>query len=182
MQPLFLLSPLLFGFLAVAAWRDMKEHRIPNTVTAAGIIAALACSIMLPSGIGWMQSLAGLAVGFGVLFPLYLLRAMGAGDVKLMAMVGAFLGPVDGLGAILSTLVMGGVLAVAVALRRGAMRHVLENLRAMWLTAAIRVQIPGMDLPEIAQPTAAKLPYGLAIAAGTMLYVAFRVAGWGGFL
>jgi prepilin peptidase CpaA len=86
------------------------------------------------------------------------------------------------LGAILFTLVTGGVLAVAVALRRGAMRRVLENLRAMWLTAAIRVQIPGMDLPEIAQPTAAKLPYGLAIAAGTMLYVAFRVAGWGGFL
>lgn len=182
MQPFYLPFLLLFGFLAAAAWRDVKEHRIPNALTGAGVVTALVCSILLPSGIGWMQSLAGLAVGFGVFFPLYLLRAMGAGDVKLMAMAGAFLGPADALGAVLATMVTGGVLAVAVALRRGAARRVIENLRAMWLTAAVRVHVSGMGLPEFTQSTAAKLPYGVAIAAGTAIYVAFRVAGWGGFL
>jgi prepilin peptidase CpaA len=181
MEPLYPVSPLLFGFLAAAAWSDIKEHRIPNAVTGAGVGTAFACAILLPSGIGWL-SLAGLATGFGVFFPLYLLRAMGAGDVKLMAMVGAFLGPVHALGATFSTLVTGGVLAVAVALHRGVVRRMFENLRAMLLTAAVRVQVPGLDLPEATQMTAAKLPFGLAIALGTMVYVAFRLAGWRGFL
>ena len=91
--------------------------------------------------------LAGLALGLLLLLPLYLLGACGAGDVKLMAMTGAFLGPQDALGAILMTFLAGGLLAAL---------H--------W------------HLAPAGKPKPVRMPYAPAIALGTLVWLSARHA------
>ena len=94
---------LLAGLLAAALWHDLRTRRIPNRLVLWGTVGGVVLNSMLPAGaglfqqpfggLGLLQSLAGAAAGLALLLPMYLLRALGAGDVKLMAMCGAFLGP-----------------------------------------------------------------------------------------
>src|SRR3954466_1665569 len=79
---------MLFGLLVIAAITDYRTHKIPNWLTAGGITFALICNAVLPvsphEALLW--AIEGLVVGFLVMLPLYAMKAMGAGDVKLMAM------------------------------------------------------------------------------------------------
>jgi len=113
------------------------------------------------------------------MLPLYALRAMGAGDVKLMMMVGAFLGPMQTLGVVVLTFVSGGVLAIVMALWQRSFRQLATNLRFMLTTSAVRAaggQAPRFE--PLAQ-TAGRMPYAVAIAAGTVLQlILVRSGGW----
>src|SRR6266487_4394530 len=112
---------------------DVRTHRIPNWLVLLGAITCIAGQMIQPAlldfGIG--GALKGIAVGFALLLPLYLLRATGAGDVKLMAMVGAYLGPWGVASAALLSFIAGGVLALAIALAKGALGRLFANLRTM---------------------------------------------------
>lgn len=175
---------VLAAFLLAAGWCDMRRQRIPNTLVFSGAFVAVLLHTALPAGegflaalpggLGFLGALAGLACGLLALLPLYLLRTMGAGDVKLLAMIGAFLGPVQIWGAMLATVLAGGVLALFVALRHGVLRRVLENLRLMLWVLMLRVGGMGAVLPEMSPDTAAKLPYGVAIACGGIAYLLFH--------
>lgn len=178
---------LLFCLLILAVTTDVRTGRIPNTLVMLGSAAGLFLQAMAPledAVPGGTRSLAlglaGMLVGFAALFPLYLLRAMGAGDVKLMMMVGAFLGPLQTVGAAVLTLVAGGVLAIVLALWKRSLRQVTGNLRFMFTNGAIRIM--GGEGPrfEPLQQTAVRMPYAIAIAAGTVLQlVLVRSGGWG---
>jgi prepilin peptidase CpaA len=161
---------LLLILLAIAAKFDITSRRIPNQLVLAGLIASLILQINFNGFEGFKAWGFGLLVGFGALFPLYLLRAMGAGDVKLMAMVGAFLGPNFALGAVLSTLVVGGVLAIAMAVYSGAFGQAMKNVRAM-LTLTMFKKLSGggaqFDAPAV---SAGNLPYAVAIGLGTLVH------------
>src|SRR5688500_1390477 len=128
------LSPrtgVLMGLLLIAAVIDVRTSRIPNWLVFGGALYALiynAISPLYARDIGILFALGGLAVGLAALLPAYLFRVMGAGDVKLMAMVGAFIGTSATVGAVLSTLIAGGVLAIALALWRGRLGRMLHNL------------------------------------------------------
>ena len=119
---MLVLSPrtgVLMALLLVAAVIDIKTGRIPNWLVFGGALYALVYNTMSPlyaRDIGILFALGGLAVGLVSLLPAYLFRVMGAGDVKLMAMVGAFVGAWATVGAVLATLVAGGVLALALAM------------------------------------------------------------------
>lgn len=164
--------------LVVAARQDMASATIPNVVVAFGITLAVFLHAILPSGggflspaaggLGWLASLEGLFIGFAVLFPAYLLRVMGAGDVKLMAMVGAFLGPDDILPALAGTFLAGGGVAVLVALRHRSVLQLFRNVFSMLRLTLYKLPISGR--PEVEPPTnsVAKAPYGVAIALGTL--------------
>ncbi|WP_229417238.1 prepilin peptidase [Massilia sp. Root418] len=170
---------LLLGLLASAVWHDVRARRIPNALVLPGALAGLALQGALPPGaglyslpfgaLGLLLGLAGMALGLALLLPMYMLGTMGAGDVKLLAMAGAFLGPQQVLGAGLLSLLAGGLLGLAVAARRGDLARVWANLRTMLLSAVLR-RIGGgsvsVDAP--ATPTG-QLPYAIAIAAGTAL-------------
>lgn len=166
MIPNWLDSGLLAGLLGLALWHDIASRRIPNWLVGAGLIAGLGISSLIPNGIGPGSSLLGALTGFAVILPLYLLRAMGAGDVKLMAAVGAFLGPLPALGAALLTSVAGGVLSVTVALWSRSLCRVLDNLRLMGMAALIG-RSSGLAIRDV--QTTGRLPYALAIAVGTGL-------------
>ena len=124
------------------------------------------------------MDLMGWGVGLLLLLPLYLLRMMGAGDVKLMAMIGAFVGPNDILGVFLSTLIVGGVLALVVSWRQGVLRKLIDNLTLMFLLA-LSTNKPkpltgNLSVVEEAPDSIGKQPYAIAIAAGTMFFLGFK--------
>jgi prepilin peptidase CpaA len=148
---------LLAILLAVAAWRDIASRRIPNAVVFPGI--AIAFGISFFGGIAFTDCVGGLAIGLGAMLPFYFLRAAGAGDVKLMAMTGAFLGPVDALGAVLFTWLAGVPLGLAFLLARRGLVPATQK---------------GPDISHAPRNGARGLPYGVAIALGTVVWVLIR--------
>lgn len=173
--------------LAAAVLEDVKHHRIPNLVAFSGAgLGILFNSVLpeglgflsvLPGGLGFLGGLEGLALGMALLLPVYWLRAMGAGDVKLMGMVGAFLGPEDVLGAVLGTFLAGGVLAIGFALKNRMVGRVFHNIRTMIYLGFFKVATGSLPTMEDAPQTAGKLPYAIAIAVGTTGYLLWRAMG-----
>ena len=110
-----------------------------------------------------------------LLLPLYLLRMMGAGDVKLMAMVGAFVGPNDIFGVFLSTLIVGGLLALVVSWRQGMVCRLMNNCISMFLSALLvnksKFSEDNFMVSQGASGSVGKLPYGIAITVGTIAFL-----------
>ena len=160
-------TTLLAVIIVGAILFDVRSRRIPNGLVLTGLIVAVAFHLFHSSGWGFLYALKGAAVGLGLFLPLYIVRALGAGDVKLMAAVGAFLGPVGAVGAVLMTLLAGGVLALVVAVWKGALPAVLVNTRSILNHAAVAA-VTGAGSSILKPPTSTlKLPYAIAIAAGT---------------
>lgn len=181
---MLVLSPrtgVLMVLLLIAAVSDIRTGRIPNWLVFGGALYALAYNAffpLYPRDIGILFALGGLAVGLGAFLPLYLFRVMGAGDVKLMAMVGAFLGTWATIAAVLATLIAGGVLAVVLALWSGHLVRLLRNVvmvcRGTMLSLATGVG--GLAVHDGA--SAGRMPYGVAIAAGTIGYLILAQLGF----
>lgn len=167
---------LLLLFLFAAVVTDIRARRIPNVLTATGLATGLALAALLPQGIGLKAALLGALTGLACFLPMYAFRAMGAGDVKLMAMSGAFLGPLNTVESALWVLLAGGVLALLFALQRGVLRKVLGNVRTLFYSAAASVQLHNM--PDFSDaPSGAKLPYAVAIASGMTVFLVMRELG-----
>jgi len=165
---------LLAALLAGAVISDLRSRRIPNALVLAGIglaivvhAIAIASGSMPVAGRAWWAPLAGLLVGFISLLPLYLARITGAGDVKLMAMSGAFIGAGNVPAAILYTFMAGGALALLFMFGRGVAAQTLANVRFMLTDWVVRASNGQGARLEPLQTTAARLPYALAIALGT---------------
>ena len=170
---------LLLLFLAGAVITDLRARLIPNVLVLAGALTGLSLATLHPEGIGFLRALGGLALGLAIFLPMYLLRAMGAGDVKLMAMAGAFLGPAAIVEAALWVMLTGGALALMFALRRGVARRMAANLREMFFLAAASVQIRTLPDFSTGPQTAARLPYAVAIALGVAAFLLARHLGFG---
>jgi prepilin peptidase CpaA len=159
------MSALLWLLLLAAAGSDLRSRRIPNALALAGALAGLALSCA-PDGIGWRDSLAGMAIGLAALLPMYLLRALGAGDVKLMAAVGGIVGAAAMPDLIAATFAAGGVMSIVVALSRRRLRRLFANLRDMLLGAFWRLACGEAPRVDAARDSVGRMPYALAIAAG----------------
>src|SRR5882672_8999911 len=129
---------ILLGILVtIAAVYDIRFRRIPNWLVLAGIFAGFVWNVYAaPGGAGTVSQVGaglgraavGLGLGFILYFPLYLLRARGAGDVKLLAAVGCIIGPGNCFWVFLLTAVLGGVIALVLLLFRGRVRHTFFNV------------------------------------------------------
>jgi prepilin peptidase CpaA len=165
---------ILMLLLASAAVMDFRSHRIPNWLVCSGAVYALIFNTVSPP---WLHGtflfpLAGLGLGLFLFLPLYLLRTMGAGDVKLLAMCGAFLGPNEIWRAALMTLITGGGLGVVFVLANGTALRVVQNLTSLFrvgLFDTMGGSAPSLHISALA--SAGRLPYGVAIAAGTTAYL-----------
>lgn len=174
-SPLWLTLGCLLG---LALSYDIAQRRIPNWLVLAGLITGIGCNLYVASAMltpppnsMWLaleNSLLGSIAGLAILLPLYALRAMGAGDAKLMAAVGAFLGPTQVAGAALLTFVAGGVLSLLAAIWSGSLAKVFGNLRLMYMVA-VAGRAAGVSLRDV--QTTGRLPYAIAIALGTGLQV-----------
>lgn len=172
--------------LVLAATIDVRTLRIPNWLTVGGALIGLGINAALQWRIlgphwainGFLWALAGLGAGLVLLLPLYAFRLMGAGDVKLMAMVGAFLGFPQVLAAILSAFIAGGAVAIVFALYHRALRRTIGNVAALVQSmsfaafAGIR-PVADVQLP----PSAGKLPYGVSICVGTLAWMSLKFFG-----
>lgn len=167
----------LLAFLLAAVVTDLRGRIIPNPLVVTGMVSGLLMAGLSPQGIGFLNALAGLGVGLACFLPIYAVRAMGAGDVKLMAMAGTFLGPLATLEAVLWVLLAGGLLAVLFAARHGMVRKMLGNVSTLFYSATASVQT--RNLPDLsAAPSTGKLPYAVAIAAGVGGFLLARAAGF----
>ena len=172
---------ILFALLAIASITDYRTYKIPNWLTAGGIIFGLVYSVFVPFSrdFGFLWSLGGLMLGFFVMLPCYVLKIMGAGDVKLMAMVGAFLGVDDCLRAIICSFIVGGIAALGFALFNKAMTRMLQNVKD--ITQAMMFSVVGGFKPDLritANQSIGKMPYGICISIGTAGYVVARQLGF----
>lgn len=172
---------VLMLLLTSAAISDYRTYRIPNRLVLAGILFGVIYNTALPPSPhdNILFPLAGLGFGLLLFLPLYLVRAMSAGDVKLLAMVGAFLGAGATFRAALASMIVGGVLSVLFVLVRGTTALMVRNLASLFQTGfldAVGGSVPSLRIT--AGVSAGKLPYGVAIAIGTIGYLVLHQLGY----
>ena len=165
---------VLLLLLAAAAISDYRTFKIPNLLTGGGILFALAYNTVVRPAMhtDWTWAPAGMLLGFGAMLPMYALRVMGAGDVKLMAMVGAFLGAAATATAVLFCVVTAGVAALAWGASHRLLGSMLANVNAI-LSGMFWSSVASGQPRRLsgAQPSVGKLAYGVSIAVGTTIYL-----------
>jgi len=158
---------------SIACITDFRSRRIPNVLTFGSSIAAFVFFGVANgwAGAGW--SFAGWAVGCALFAPWFLLGGMGAGDVKLLAALGAWTGPSTAIWIALYAALAGGVLAVAVSLSRGYLREMVRNLWGLltfWRVMGVQPH-PELTLRTGKGP---RLPYAFPITAGAVVALWLR--------
>jgi prepilin peptidase CpaA len=166
-----LLETLLLLLVTAAAINDLASRRIPNLLLLFGLVAALSLHALSPDpGQALLSCFTGAGVGLLIFLPFYLMRGMAAGDVKMMATVGAFTGPAVALHIAVFAWCAGGLMALAIIVFRGRLRLAATNVWNMVRQSALR-------LPAVhagARPSAGAMPYGVAIALGTIYFLMSR--------
>lgn len=170
LTPSFIALTALVALLALAVRCDLRSRRIPNPVNAAALAAGLLSA--------WLAPLPGVSVTIGgallgcaltllLLLPLYALRALGAGDVKLLVAVAAWLGVGDVGWLLLLTLLAGGIVGLVVGLQSGTLRRAVHHV--VFSASATVVELQAGGLPKARASSTLRLPYALPIAVGALL-------------
>lgn len=167
------LHVVTIGIAVVAVAWDLKTRRIPNFLTFGAALAAFAVNAYLGglTGAGW--SIAGWLVGVTFFLPFFALGGMGAGDVKLLAALGAWLGPLTTVWLALFSLIAGGVMGLIVALGYGYLSQAFANIQWMfrfWRTEGPR-PVPQVTLATHKGP---RLAYAVPVFAGLMVTLWLR--------
>lgn len=166
----------LIGLLAVvgiAVWVDIRTRKVPNKLIVIGSFIGV-LGALLPNGIGFAQSIYGFGIGLAMMLPMYALRATGAGDVKLMACVGSFLGAEATFIATLCVFAFGGMLALLFSARVGALMQTMRNIKMFIFHVIVRFSGGGLPNAAVMPVNQARMPYTLAIAGGVIIYLVAR--------
>lgn len=150
---------------------DLRSRRIPNALTFTAFGVALVVRLVLQGWLGLGLALAGAVLAPGVLLLIHLGKGLGMGDVKLAAAVGAFLGPMMAVAAMLCAAVIGGVLAIALLMRRG---QLLSELFSLFLIGLPFVKVKQPIDPPATSPAVLTMPYGVAIGIGSLVTMAVQ--------
>jgi prepilin peptidase CpaA len=165
---------VLLAMLLAAAMFDVMYRRIPNWITVTGVVLGIAMNVAIgpPEG-GLVFSLLGLAVAFGMYVALYALHAMGAGDVKLMAAIGALVGWERWFGIFFVTALVGGVMALILVVARGRLKKTLFNVSFILseMKSARPAYLKNEEL-DVKNKRSLGLPHGAVIAVSTIFYLA----------
>ena len=180
---------VLIPALLYASWVDYAQRRVPNwlnaSLAAAGLVAqSLAFGWYtlheagMPAGLGW--GLLGLLVGFGVLIVPWTMHAMGAGDVKLMAAIGCWLGPWLTLLSFAAGAIIGGLMAAVMIYTSGRTIHAITNMQVI-LTKLRRVETAFSEFggARTFGDSSQLLPYGVPLTIGTLgVLLTYYFGGW----
>jgi len=161
------------GIASIAAAWDLATRRIPNVLTFSAALVALAVHGYVAGWTGAGMSLAGWLVGVALFFPIFALGGMGAGDVKLLGALGAWLGPSAVGWVALFSAIAGGVMALVVAACSGYLSQAFSNLWGLllyWRIAGVR---PAPDL-TLSSQRGPRLAYAVPVLAGLMVTLWYR--------
>jgi prepilin peptidase CpaA len=160
---------------AIAAVTDLHSRIIPNWLVATGTALGFGLNTYLFGWAGLQAAALGFGLALALYIPLFLLRAMGGGDVKLMAAVGSLAGPQDWFTIFVFASVLGAVFALALLFLRNSTGTAFENIWHILKNLA-RFRAPYASNPDldISSPKAITMPHGVAIAAGTLAFLFLR--------
>ncbi|WP_066017416.1 A24 family peptidase [Endozoicomonas atrinae] len=154
---------LLLAALIPALWYDLRYRRLPNWLTFSLFITGLMINSWLSGFSGLLDALGGGFLCLAMLLPFYLMKkGMGAGDVKMVAAIGAVLGVKDGALCTAAILIAGAVLGLLYLIYKGGL---VVSLRRYWLCLMARTWL----LPAENEAASLHFPYGLAIASGLLI-------------
>jgi prepilin peptidase CpaA len=163
---LLLLVPLAISVI----YYDVRFRRIPNVIVLTALIAGFTLNISLRGTPGALSSLGGFAVAFVPMFLMHIFGAMGAGDVKLFAAIGAVVGLALVPMTFVVVVMMGALLAIYSMIRAGTVFSTLHGVLRIFVGI-----LPGWEMPRFSLPADRHhtIPYGVAIMLGSLIAVAF---------
>ena len=162
-----ILWTLTLALTLSAALLDWRSRRIPNWLTVPGLLLGVAVHTLLTGWRGTLFALLGAGLALLLLLPLVLLRALGAGDWKLMGAVGAFLGWRLFLFVMFGSIVASGVMAVVQVYRTGRAMETLRNMLTL-IKGFFAFGLKKNPQISLDNPRLLKLPFGVAVAAATI--------------
>ena len=152
---------------------DLRERRIPNALTFSAALAAFAAAAMTGGVHAVGLSAAGFGIGLVFWLPIYALGGMGAGDVKLLAAIGAWLGPLGVIHAALATAIAGALLAIVVAIAKRRVRQTSSNIALLLVHWQVAGFSPKSQL-TLDSATSPRLAYAVPTLIGTVIAIWFR--------
>ncbi|WP_161781852.1 A24 family peptidase [Thermanaerosceptrum fracticalcis] len=163
------LDTLLFLVLIICAYTDLRYHRIPNMVLLPVAVLSLVLHLWqegLQGGFTWLQ---GLGLGIALFILPFLAGGIGAGDVKLLGVIGALKGPYFVFSSFLMTVLAGGLLSVFILLYRGRLAQTLRRI-GMGFKVLVYSRLTVWNLPRLEEDDGNSIifPYGVAIVLGTI--------------
>ena len=183
----WILAPRIFAPWIFAPWipavlvavgagiLDWRYRRIPNWLTVSGLVAGVAVNTILFRWPGLKAALLGTVVGLVLLLPFVWIRSLGAGDWKLAGALGACLGPRQLLSVLMGTILVAGVMALAVVIWKGRLKRTLLNM-AHLLAALFSLRMPGSEV-SLDDPQSTRIPFGVAMALTVLFYGMGRAMG-----
>jgi len=159
-----------------AAGFDLRYRRIPNWLNLSGLLLGVGLNAVFFSWHGTVAATEGLLLATAVYLPLYLLRGMGAGDVKLMAAVGALVGPEHWLEILIGTAFGGAAAAVIYAWLKGRLSETACNLYFL-VKDLIQLRAPHKTNPELdfRNPASLSMPHGVVIATASIGFIVLNL-------
>jgi prepilin peptidase CpaA len=160
---------VLVPLAIIIAYYDVRYRRIPNAFVLATLAAGIAMNAIFAGLPGVAASVGGCAFGFVLMFMLHIFGAMGAGDVKLFAAIGAVTGAPLVLPTFIVVILTGGLLAIVSIIRAGILMTTMHRVLQIFIG-----MLPGWQMPKFAVPVDRKhtIPYGVAITMGSIIAVA----------
>jgi prepilin peptidase CpaA len=166
LNPTWILAAVVAAIAAITDWRS---RRIPNWLTVSGAAAGIAANTIFYRSSGLKAALLGMGLGLALLLPFVLIRSLGAGDWKLAGALGACLGPRPLIDVLIAAILVAGVMALAVVIHTGRLKKTLLNI-AHIVGTLFTLRLPGAEV-SLDNPQSTKIPFGVALALATILYV-----------
>ena len=166
-----LIDMTLLAFVCACCAIDLRTRRIPNALSGTAALLGVALNALHAGAPGLLWSVAGFALMLSVLLAPFALGGLGGGDVKMMAAVGAFLGPRLALLGLTAGMILGGVVMALHLVRLGRLAEKLAALAAMVRATVITRSAANLKI-SAADPGAISLPYSLPLGLGTLAVLA----------
>ncbi|MFZ0477529.1 MAG: A24 family peptidase [Terriglobales bacterium] len=173
--PTFIPSILAALIAICAGVLDWRSRKIPNWLTVSGAAAGVAANIIFCRWPGLKTALMGMGLGLALLLPFVLVRSLGAGDWKLAGSLGACLGPRPLCAVLIASILVAGVMALALVIWKGRLKATLLNIVRL-LASLFSLRTPGAEV-SLDNPQSTKIPFGVALALATVFYVAAQLSG-----
>jgi prepilin peptidase CpaA len=166
LKPLILAGAVLLSL--IAGYTDWRSRRIPNWLTVPGFVIGVMASAVLGGWSGLKDSLLGTGLAFALLLPFWLLRSLGAGDLKFAAALGAYTGPGRLIDILIGSVFVAGVMALALVIYKRRLLETIKNIGHI-LASLVTFRLPGYHV-TIDNPNALTIPKGVALALTVLLY------------